>query len=318
MARSSVSQKASATPLSPTSEAAARRGARRRLAPILFVAPAVILLVVVNIFPFVYSLRNSFLDWEMTTPAPPRFIFLGNYGQALFADPRFWNSALNTAILVVAGVAIELAGGTIVAWALHRVGRIRPLLVALLLLPVMIAPIIAGFQWRIILNDQYGPLNWVLAQLGLPHPAWLADPNVALLAILLTDVWQWTPFMILLVLSGLQAIPNDVEEAAVTDGASAWQFFWRIAVPIILPIIVVSVLIRFMDIFKTFDFVAMLTGGGPGSRTETLSWYTYLQGFSFFNVGYAAALSYLQLIVITIVSRVFLSSVRRLGAGELL
>lgn len=305
--------KTPANPVAAPDRLRVQRG-RRRLTPLLFVLPAVVVLIAVNIFPFLYSLRNSTLDWEMTVPAPPRFIFLGNYAQALFADGRFWNAAGNTAVLVVAGVLVEFLAGTAIAWALHKLGRLRPLLVALLLLPVMIAPVIAGFQWRIILNDQYGPLNWYLAQVGLPHPAWLADPNIALFTILLTDVWQWTPFMILLILSGLQAIPTDLEEAARSDGASEWQYFWRISLPIILPVIVVSVLIRFMDIFKTFDFVAMLTGGGPGSRSETLSWYTYLQGFEFFNVGYAAALSYIQLIIITIVARVFVNNIRRLGS----
>jgi len=165
-----------------------------------------------------------------------------------------------------------------------------------------------------IYHDQFGPLNYIIEIItggrwrGF---AWIADPNVALFAILMTDVWQWTPFLMLIVLAGLQSIPLELHEAAEVDGASAWQSFWRITLPLLLPVIIIGILIRAMDAFKLFDIVYLVTGGGPGNVTETISFYTYLQGFKFFSLGYTAAMAFIQLIIITLIARFFLSFQKR-------
>jgi multiple sugar transport system permease protein len=291
---------------------------KRQWAPILFVLPAVAILLSITIFPLLYTLVLTVTDWELTISAPPSFAGLGNFIRIFTNDDRFWNAMKNTGILVVGGVSLQLIFGIGLALLLNRLERTRSWVVSLLLIPVMIAPVIAGFQFRMIFNDQYGPLNYLIQLLtgGRVHGlAWIADPNVALTSIMITDVWQWTPFMILIVLAGLQSVPIELNEAAEVDGATGWTVFWHITLPLLLPIIVIGVLIRFMDTFKLFDIIYQLTGGGPGSVTETIAFYTYLQGFKFFSLGYTAAMAFVQLVVITIVAQVFLGYQKRQREG---
>ncbi|HEX4835875.1 MAG TPA: sugar ABC transporter permease, partial [bacterium] len=297
---------------------AARAPRLLRLTPVLMVLPAVLVLLAITIFPLLYTLRLTVLSWELTTGFPPQLVGLQNFVRALSQDPRFWNAMMNTGILVVAGVGLQTLIGTSLALELNQLGRSRAFVLSLLLIPVMIAPVIAGFQFRMIYNDQFGPLNFLLDQITggrFRGYAWLADPRVALGAVMFTDVWQWTPFMALVVLAGLQSIPGELFEAAEVDGATGAQMLWRVAFPLLLPVIVIGVLVRFMDTFKLFDIVYQLTGGGPGSVTETIAYYTYLEGFKFFSLGYTSAIAFIQLVVITIVAQVFLRYQRRVRAG---
>jgi multiple sugar transport system permease protein len=283
---------------------------RRRLTAFLFVLPALILLLAITIYPLIRVLILTVMSQELTVSQNIEFVGLANFVTVLTGDPRFWNAMRNTAYLVAFGVAIQLVVGAGLALLLSEMGRSRSIWVSLFLIPVMIAPVVAGFQFRVILNDSFGPLNYLIrwASFGrISGPAWLADPNVALFSIMLTDVWQWTPFMLLIVLAGLQSISVEQLEAAEVDGASYWQIFWRIKIPIILPIIIIGILIRLMDTFKTFDLIYLLTQGGPGDTTETIAYYTYLSGFKNFSMGYTAAMAFIQLVVIVIVSRVFLA-----------
>lgn len=291
----------------------AGRLAKRKVA-ILFVLPAALTLLAITVFPLIYELRLAFMSWELTTDAPARFVGLQNFATILFQDGRFWSSIRVTGILMILGVAIQLSIGTGLALLLNRLRSWRMPLVSLFLIPVMIAPVVAGFQFRMIYHDQFGPLNYVIELLTFGQWrgfAWIADPKVALFAILMTDVWQWTPFLMLIVLAGLQSIPLDLYEAAEVDGASSWQTFWGITVPLLLPVIVIGILIRAMDSFKLFDIVYLVTGGGPGNVTETISFYTYLQGFKFFSLGYTAAMAFIQLIIITLIAQVFLRFQKR-------
>lgn len=287
---------------------------RIRWTPILFVLPAVVLLLSITIFPLLMDLWLMFQSWELTTSFPAQFVGLQNFVTILTQDLRFWNAMKNTGILVVLGVGIQVVLGVGLALLLNQMGRTRSAFVSLFLIPVMIAPVVAGFQFRMIYNDQNGPLNYLL-QLATGGAvrgyAWIADPQVALYSIMITDIWQWTPFMILIVLAGLQAIPIELREAAEVDGATGWQAFWDITLPLLLPVIVIGILIRLMDAFKLFDIVYQLTGGGPGSVTETIAYYTYLQGFKFFSLGYTAAMSMIQLVVIIVVSQIFLGYQKR-------
>lgn len=238
-----------------------------------------------------------------------QFIGLENFARVLTGDPRFWNSMANTGILSVVGVAIQVVLGTMLALLAKEMGRSRIVWVTLFMIPIMIAPVVSGFQFRVIFNDTFGPLNYLISAFTggrISPPAWLASTDTSLLTIMMTDIWQWTPFMLLLVLAGLESISVELEEAAQVDGASYWQIFWRIKVPLLLPVLIIGILIRMMDTFKTFDLVFLLTGGGPGSSSETVAYYTYLNGFKFFSMGYTAAMSFVQLIVIIVVSQVFL------------
>lgn len=297
---------------------AGRTASRFRWTPVLMVLPAVCVLLAITIFPLLYTLRLTVLSWELTTGFPPQFVGLQNFVRALTQDPRFWNAMANTGILVIVGVGLQTLIGTGLALELNQLGRSRTFVLSLLLIPVMIAPVIAGFQFRMIYNDQFGPLNYLLDLWSggrFRGYAWLADPHVALGAVMFTDVWQWTPFMTLVVLAGLQAIPGELFEAAEVDGATGSQTLWRVAFPLLLPVIVIGVLVRFMDTFKLFDIVYQLTGGGPGNVTETIAYYTYLEGFKFFSLGYTSAIAVIQLVVITIVSQVFLRYQKRVRAG---
>lgn len=292
---------------------------RKRRVAILFVLPAALTLLAITLFPLIYELRLAFMSWELTTTEPARFIGLRNFSRILFRDMRFWSSMRVTSFLIVVGVPIQLSVGTGLALLLNCLGRRRTLLVSLFLIPVMIAPVVAGFQFRMIYNDQFGPLNYLIELMtggrwrGF---AWIADPKVALIAIMFTDTWQWTPFLMLIVLAGLQSVSPELFEAAEVDGASPWQTFWRITLPSLLPVIVIGILIRAMDSFKLFDIVYLVTGGGPGNVTETISFYTYLQGFKFFSLGYTAAMAFLQLIVITIIAQVFINFQKRQQGGS--
>jgi len=293
----------------PAGRVARRR--RRAWTPIAFVAPAALVLLAITIFPLLYTLRLTLYSWELTGGGVPQFVGLQNFATILFQDGRFWNAGRNTALLVVFGVGSQLVLGLVLALLMNRLGRWRSLLVSLLLIPVMIAPVVSGFQFRMIYNDQLGPLNYLLALVGIRGPAWLADPRAALIAIMIADIWQWTPFLIMIILAGLQSVSHEMLEAAGIDGANRWQSFWRITLPMLTPVIVIGVLVRVMDSFKLFDLVYQLTGGGPGNTTETLAFYTYLQGFKFFSLGYTAALAFIQLVVITMIAQLFLAFQKR-------
>ena len=291
---------------------------QKRGASILFLVPAMVTLLGITIFPLLYELRLAFSSWELTISSEPEFVGFQNFIDIFLNDKRFWSSMRVTAILTGGGVTIQLILGTGLALLLNRLHAWRTPFVSLLLIPVMIAPVVAGFQFRMIYHDQFGPLNYIFELLTFGKWrgfAWVADPNVALTAVMLTDVWQWTPFLMLIVLAGLQSISPELYEAARVDGATAWGSFRHITVPLLLPFVVIGILIRAMDCFKLFDIIYLVTGGGPGNITETVSFYTYLQGFKFFSLGYTAALAFVQLIVIIIIAQIFLKFLRRQREG---
>lgn len=291
-------------------------GAEERVFARWMAAPAVGLLFIVTIVPLLFSLGVSLTNLQYGTPAPLAFEGLGNYVRALTADSRFLNAMLNTGVLLVGGLALQITLGYLIASLLFRMERGRTLVLSLLLIPSIISQVVAGWQGRLIFNATSGPLNALLAMVGIDGPSWLATSDTALLTILLTDTWQWTPFMTLIMLAALQGIPQDILEAATLDGAYGWSLFRLIILPLILPIAAIGILLRSVDIFKTFDLVYILTQGGPGDSSETLTYYTYLQGFKFFSPGYAAALTFIQLIIVVIAAKLFLRFVARQTGQE--
>jgi multiple sugar transport system permease protein len=277
----------------------------------LMVLPAVAVLLAVTVYPLIYSLRESFYRIELSFSPIPHWVGLQNYVDALTKDPRFWPALGRSCYLVGLGVAIELVLGFGLALVLNRLGRMRTPVTALMLIPVMIAPVAVAVEGVVIFNNSWGPLNYLLAKIGVNGPVWLGNPHVALNSILLADVWQWTPFVAIIIAAGLRTLPEEQYEAAAVDGAGRLQLFRTMTLPLLQPLIIVTVLIRAMDIFKTFDTIYVMTGGGPGSATETASFYTYLQGLQFFSFGYAAAISYIQLIVITIAASILIRRMRK-------
>jgi multiple sugar transport system permease protein len=277
----------------------------------LMVLPAVAVLLAVTIYPLVYSLRESFYRLELSFSPVAQWVGLDNYVHAFTEDPRFWPAMGRSLYLVGLGVGIELVLGFGLALVLNRLGPLRTPMTALLLIPVMIAPVAVAVEGVVIFNNSWGPLNYLLSEIGINGPVWLGDRSVALNAILLADVWQWTPFVAIILAAGLRTLPEEQYEAAEVDGAGRWQLFRTMTLPLLQPLIIVTVLIRAMDIFKTFDTIYVMTSGGPGSATETASFYTYLQGLQFFSFGYAAAISYIQLIIITIVATLLVRRMRK-------
>lgn len=288
----------------------ARLVRRRRWIPIALVIPCVTLIVVVTIFPLLYSLGVSLFRWEIQVPGRP-FVALANYDE-LVHDASFWSSVQVTAIIAVSAVCLELVFG--MALALALVGKVRgkALMIPLLILPLTMMPIAVGQTWRIILDPTYGPVNQILSFLArrTVAPVWLSDTHLVFPAIIITDMWQWTPFVFLILLAGLSAINAELYEAAAIDGGSAWQKFVHITLPLLRPILLLAILFRLLDAIKIFDIVYALTQGGPGIETQTVPYFLYLQGLQFFRYSYAAAGSYVLLFFVTIIALVLVRRIR--------
>ena len=265
---------------------------------LLLVAPVVVYLFVFSLFPLLYSLGVSFFRWDQVSSSF-EFIGLGNFAE-LAADAVFWQATLNTAVLMVVGVTIQIVLGTALAifFDLHLRGMwfVR----GVLILPMLLTPVVVGLMWRAMLNPDWGIVNWALGEVGLPQPLWLADPSMALITLILVDSWQWTPFIMVVVFARLQALPTDVFEASSVDGASRLQTLLHVTLPLLAPAIVFAGIFRAIDAFRSFDVVFGLTYGGPGRFTTSLSFYTWENGFTFFRYGFASALSYVMVIAAVI------------------
>ncbi|MCX7730404.1 MAG: sugar ABC transporter permease, partial [Candidatus Caldatribacterium sp.] len=226
----------------------------------LFVLPVVVILLSISIFPMMYSLYLSFCKWDIGMGGHRVFIGVGNYLR-LFSDARFFNALKNTGRVLLFGVGAQFFLGLLLALLLNRNFRGRSLVVTLFLLPMMISPVVVGCIWKIIYHYQYGPLNYLLNRLGFRSVNWLGSGSVSPYSIVLADIWEWTPFMVITLLAGLQAIPDDLYEAARVDGANRWQIFAGVVFPLLRPVVIIAILIRVMDAFKIFDLVVLLTMG---------------------------------------------------------
>ena len=270
---------------------ASRWGLRYRL-----LLPLTLTLGAVLLYPLLFSFWVSLHRYQLTRLQDVRFAGLRNYLK-LFEDPAFWNAILNTLTFVFGAVTLELVLGFALALLLHRLPRFRHLARAMLLTPMFVTPIAVGLMFRFLLNQQLGVLPWLLEGLGI-RIDWFG-PGMALFSIILIDVWQWTPFMLLLLLAGLESLPKAPFEAARIDGASAWMTFTRVTLPLMKPVLLVAIVIRGLDAFKVFEYIYAITRGGPGGSTETILFYIYKVGFRFFRMGEAAAMAYV-LVAITL------------------
>ena len=220
---------------------------------------------------------------------------------------------MRTLAMTVVAVTVELALGLAIAHLLIDPLPGKRVIIVLLILPAVINPIVVGFIWKVLYNPSYGPVNQGIGLLlqRQVDQLWLANQRLAIFSITIAEIWQWTPFMFLVMLAGLVSLNPELYEVAAIDGASKWQVLTKITLPLMKPIIIVAILIRALDIFKLFDLVFVMTSGGPGSSSETISYYIYLLGFKFFRLGYAAAASYLLLIFLSIGVVFLLSRMRR-------
>jgi multiple sugar transport system permease protein len=266
----------------------------------LVIAPAVFILLFIGLFPLIYSLVVSFQNITMMEE-DTSFHGLLQY-RYLFEDLRLWQSLGHTLLITAIALPIELGIGLLMALLFldHMPGR--PIFVSLLVLPTMIAPIVAGATWRLLFDNRYGPINQVLGWFaGEPMTVlWVIKANLVYPAILLAEIWQWTPFMFLILLAALSNVDKNLTEAAEIDGASDWRIFWRIVMPAIWPVMAIALLIRGLDLFRLFDVVWALTKGGPGTMTETISIYTYIQGFRQFETSYTAAIAFLVIVMLSV------------------
>ena len=259
------------------------------------VLPALLLILAINIVPLVYSTILSFFQWNLIQAnVAPRFVGLNNFIQLLTQDPQFITAALNTAIVVVATVTIQTVLGVAIALLLDQKLRFTGLATTLLLIPLALAPAVVGLLFSSLLSSSLGPINYWLEAIGLPAPSWLGDAHWALASVILVDTWQWTPFMILLTLAGLRSLPQEPIEAALVDGGSSWQRFRYVKLPMLMPVLTVAALLRGIDSFRTFDLVFLLTFGGPGTASTTLSFYGYKVGLQAFDIGRASAIAFLM------------------------
>ncbi|KQU72533.1 ABC transporter permease [Ensifer sp. Root31] len=271
-----------------------------------FIWPALIIVLVISIFPLIYSLTTSFMSMRLVPPMPARFVGFGNYAD-LLQNPRFWHVAGTTTLIAFISVGLQYVIGLSVALALNSRVAGEGIFRVSFLLPMLVAPVAVALIARQVLNPTMGPLNELMSALGFPNLPFLTQTSWALGSIIAVEVWQWTPFVILMLLAGLQTLPDDVYEAAALENATPWQRFRDITFPMLLPISVAVVFIRLIESYKIIDTVFVMTGGGPGISTETLTLFAYQEGFKKFNLGYTSALSFLFLIVITVIGLVYLA-----------
>jgi multiple sugar transport system permease protein len=293
------------------------RGPGARFTVLLFVLPASLFLLATMGYPIIYVAGTSLFDVnfaEADVAAP--FVGAGNY-LTLLGDGRFWNSIVVTALFTFFAVSIELLLGLVIALLLARVVRGRRPIVALLLIPTMMMPVAVGLMWRFMLDDGYGMVAYQLKQLSILGPGGLiADPLLvrpltALASVIAADVWEWTPFMALILFAGLQSLPVEPFEAALVDGASRWQEFRFLTLPLLRRAVAVAVLIRIADAMRVLDVPYALTGGGPGNSTETIQLYVYKLGFGAFETGQASAMVVVTVAITIVVSAIIYRSIVR-------
>ncbi len=268
-------------------------------------------LCIINILPLTYTLYLTFTDWVLYRQRTPSFAGLGNWVEMLASD-RFWHSVLVELTFVAGSVALEFVLGLGIALLLNRDVLLREFFRSLFIFPMVLPPIIAAFLWRFMLQADIGVINYYLRFLNL-HRAFLATGPSALATLILVDVWQYTPFVALLLLAGLQHLSQEVFEAAEVDGASLVQRFRYVTMPLMVPTILIVILLRIIDALKVFPTIYVLTRGGPGIATEALNYLAFLMAFEESRMGYGAALSLVVMILSIGIAVLFISARRRFG-----
>jgi len=288
----------------PKSKRLFSAASRRELVfPLLLLTPALAVLLSLSIYPLIYSITISLqretadgLKWT-----------LANFAR-LGSDSFFLTAMAHTFVYAAAALVFEFSIGLGLALLLNTQMRGRGFFRATLLVPMMLPTVVVGVVWRLMLNANFGAINGTLKEFGLNTEGltWTASPRLAFLSVIVVDVWQWTPFVFLVLLAGLQAIPQEPYEAALIDGSSRWQTFRHVTLPLLKPAILIALLLRTMDLLRVFDQIFILTEGGPGFATETISLYIYRTAFRFFDFGYAAAMSFVLLALTNVISTIYI------------
>ena len=272
----------------------------------LFPTPAIVILLVMMAFPVAYTLFLSFTKWTPTSLGSPEFIGLENYVKLITQDERFRNAVWRTIWFTVVGVGVQCVLGVGLALVFNREFTGRGFFRTIFLMSMVATPVAIALVWMMILDINSGILNYLLNLVAGVRVAWLSDRSVVLWSLILVDTWQWTPFIMLIALAGLSALPTEPYESALIDGASGPQLFWYLTLPMLRPTIMVALMFRSIDALKTFDIIYVITAGGPAFASETLNLYAFSQGLFYFNMGYASALLALYFILVMGTSLLFI------------
>jgi multiple sugar transport system permease protein len=289
--------------LDPGSKAAARGWSDLTIRN-LFIIPTIAFLIIFNIFPLIYSLGYSFTEFRASVNQPATFIGLQNYRE-LLNDPNIWRNFTVTAKYVVVSVTGQMLVGFGMALLVNRAFPFRGLVTTLLLLPMMLSPAVVGLFWKLLYDPSWGPINYAL---GLGKFDWLSNADRALYAIAITDIWMWAPFVMLLSLAGLSAVPKHLYEAAAIDRAGPFYTFFRITLPLVAPLLLIALIFRTMEAFKTFDLPFIMSGQ---ASTETIAVRLYKMAFQEWQTGRSSALAYIVLIAVLAITNIYVKYLNR-------
>jgi multiple sugar transport system permease protein len=269
----------------------------------MFAAPAALVVLLVILFPWIFTLYMSVHDWKVSGDTP--FVGMANYAKML-TDERFLYAVVRTLWFTAASVAAPLILGVWAAVCFASKFRFRGLARTLFVLPMMATPVAISLVWTMMFHPQLGVLNYLLTSVGLPPSAWVYDTTTVIPTLVMVETWQWTPLVMLIVLGGIASLPTDPYEAAILDGASAWQMFRHITLPLVWPFIMVAAVIRLIDALKTFDTIYVITLGGPGTASETINILLYQTAFAYYDLGYASAMVVIFFVLILLISLLLL------------
>ncbi|HET7884542.1 MAG TPA: sugar ABC transporter permease [Acetobacteraceae bacterium] len=268
-----------------------------------FAVPAAAVVLLVILFPWIFTIFMSLHDWKVTGATP--FVGLANYAKML-QDERFLWAIVRTIWFTAGTVIAPLLLGVWAAVVFASQFRLRGLARTLFVLPMMATPVAIALVWTMMFHPQLGVLNYVLTSLGLPPSSWVYDSSTVIPTLVMVETWQWTPLVMLIVLGGIASLPQDPYEAAILDGASAWQMFRHITLPLVWPFIMVATVIRLIDALKTFDTIYVITLGGPGTSSETLNILLYQTAFAYYDLGYGSAIVVVFFVLILLISLLLL------------
>ena len=261
-----------------------------RYARYLLPLPAIAAIGLLMVFPMLYTLYLSLHEWSPSALTAPSFVGLDNYARVLLRDDRFWPAFWRTLAFTGAGLVVQLVLGLAIAVLLNQEFPGRSLARTLFLLPMVATPVAVALIWTLIFNPTLGILNYFVGRLGIPPQLWINNADSVLPSLVLVDTWEWTPMIALICLAGLAVLPAEPYEAARIDGATAWQSFWYLTLPLLRPTILVALLFRAIDALKTFDLIYVMTEGGPGFSSETLNIYLFQTSFRYLHMGYSSSL----------------------------
>ncbi|MFF4775986.1 carbohydrate ABC transporter permease [Microtetraspora fusca] len=267
----------------------------------VFLTPAIVLLAGMLLYPIIYTVWVSLTDFDLSTFQPGDWVGLKNY-EAVINDPGFLQSLKVTGVYLVIALPVQLVLGFAIAFLLNVEWRGRGVLRALFLIPMVVAPVVAGGIWRMLLDPLWGVVNYALGLVGIGPVEWIGDPTLAMVSLIVIDSWRWTPFVVLVASAGIMALPSDVYEAAKSDGASRWQTLRHVTVPLLVPVIAAAFIVRWLGAVKMFDIALAATKGGPGQATDVVNLYIYEKGFRGLEFGSASSMATIVLVITMIIT----------------